>query len=195
MLGKTDLNDAAIIKAIKSGNNDAALKDLYKTILPRIKKYILHNNGDEEEAKDIFQDAVIIFFKQIKLEKYDESKEVAGFIFHVARNLWINRIKRKNKQSSFDDLGKDYEDNSNSLQDLITDEKAKAIETLLSSVGEECKQLLKYSIFEKFSMKEICEKMGYSSENVAKTYNYRCKQKLVQLVKDNKSIIELFKGE
>jgi RNA polymerase sigma factor (sigma-70 family) len=189
------VTDSEIIIAIKTSNNNAVLSHLYKSVLPKIKRFIIKNSGSEDDAKDIFQDAVIILFNQVKLNKFDETKEIGGFMYSVARNLWINKVKRQNKQIQITDT--EYELKADigqdSLNGMITNEKTLAIKDLMNQVGEECKQLLKYSIYDRLSMKEICEKMGYSSESVAKTYNYRCKQKLVNLVKNNKVIISLFK--
>jgi RNA polymerase sigma factor (sigma-70 family) len=182
-----------IIKAIKTGDNTFVLNHLYKEILPRIKKMILKNNGTQDDAKDIFQDAVLIFYNQVKSDKFYEDKDIGGFMYTVARNLWINKAKRDNKFVQMTDTETWEGSESDALDDLINEEKALAIEEVMNKIGEECKKLLKYSIYEKLSLKEIAGKMGYSSEGVAKTYNYRCKQKLVNLVKDNPAIISLFK--
>lgn len=185
--------DLDILSAIQSGDNQYVLSSLYKTVLPMVKKLIMSNSGNEEEAKDIFQDAVLIFYNQVKEGRFDSRYEIGGFIYSVSRNLWINRAKRLNRTTRMNTEAT-VPVHENVLDDLITEEKSYAINALLDKIGEECKKLLKYSTYEKLSMKEICEKMGFSNENVAKTNNYRCKQKLISLVKDNKSIIELFKA-
>ena len=182
-----------IIKAINTGNNTFVLNHLYKEILPRIKKMILKNNGTNDDAKDIFQDTVLIFYNQVKLNKFNEDKDIGGFMYTVARNLWINKAKKANKFVQVNDTETWESADVDALDGLISREKTLAIEEVMNQIGEECKKLLKYSIYEKMSLKEIAEKMGYSSEGVAKTYNYRCKQKLVSLVKDNPDIISLFK--
>jgi RNA polymerase sigma factor (sigma-70 family) len=182
-----------IIKAINTGNNTLVLNYLYKEILPRIKKMILKNNGTNDDAKDIFQDTVLIFYNQVKLNRFNEDKDIGGFMYTVARNLWINKAKRANKFVQVNDTETWEGSETDALDDLISKEKAAAIEEVMNQIGEECKKLLKYSVYEKMSLKEIAVKMGYSSEGVAKTYNYRCKQKLVSLVKDNPYIISLFK--
>ena len=183
-----------IIKAINTGNNTLVLNYLYKEILPRIKKMILKNNGTNDDAKDIFQDTVLIFYNQVKLNKFNEDKHIGGFMYAVARNLWINKAKRANKFVQVNDTEVWEGSESDALDEMISKEKAEAIEEIMNQIGEECKKLLKYTIYEKMSLKEIAVKMGYSSEGVAKTYNYRCKQKLVSLVKDNPYLISLFKG-
>ncbi|GAL86859.1 hypothetical protein MYP_4089 [Sporocytophaga myxococcoides] len=187
------LNDKEILKAIRTGDNESVLSNLYKDVLPHIKKYIISNSGSYEDAKDIFQDTVVIFYNQVKLNRFDERKEIGAFMYSVARNLWINKAKRDNKLVNTAEFDDSEEEGMDVLADMITAEKAKAIEDLMERVGEECKKLLMYTIYDKVSLKEIAVKMGYSSDQVVKTYSYRCRQKLFNLVKDNSYIISLFK--
>ncbi|MBX9853699.1 MAG: sigma-70 family RNA polymerase sigma factor [Cytophagaceae bacterium] len=137
---------------------------------------------------------MIIFYKKAKQNKLEEKINVTSFICTVAKNLWLNRIKRMSRSAELPEE-EAYESDENLLANIITEEKRTAISRLLSEIGEECKKLLTYSIYDNLSMKEICRLMNYSSEDVAKTYNYRCKQKLIQLVMKNKAVISLLKNE
>ncbi len=185
--------DREIIVALKKGDDDAVLSFLYKAVLPKVKHYIKSNKGNEDEAKDIFQDAVIVFYKKAKQETLPENVNITAYICLISKNLWINRIKKMNKSSELMDSHY-IESDEDFLSSIITEEKKDALKNLLSQIGDECQKLLKYSVYDNLSMKEICVLMGYSSENVAKTYNYRCKQKLIQLVMKNKSMISLLKA-
>lgn len=167
------------------------LKYFYEKVFPGIRRYILNNSGTEADAKDVFQDAVMIFYKQVKLGKYKEEYEINGFIYSVSRNLWINTVLRKNKTVALDDTLPISEYAKSASDDLITKEREAFILGIFTQLGEVCKQLLIYSIFDNLSMKEIKEKMGFSSENVAKTKHYKCKQRLISLVKDYKPIKEM----
>lgn len=184
--------DQEIINAIRTGNNSFVLNHLYKVALPKIIRLVIQNNGDEEEAKDVFQDAVIALFNTVKLNKYDESKEIDAFLYFVARNLWINRVKKKNKQHDILEL-EAKEATDSPLASIITEEKQSAINDLMNKIGAQCKELLRYTMHEGLSMKEIAEKMGFSGETVAKTTHYRCKQKLASLILANKTLVSLFK--
>ncbi|MFL5728639.1 MAG: RNA polymerase sigma factor [Cytophagaceae bacterium] len=183
--------DQDIINAIRQGQDQKVLSFLYSDVLPKVKGFILKNQGSVDEAKDIFQDAVIRFYDAVKEEKFEGNSSIATYIFAISKNLWINTVKKKNKHISDDQL--ELTDSSvNLLEDIISQEKIDAVNSLLKKLGENCEKLLKYSIYDNLSMKEICEKMDYSSEDVAKTYNYRCKQKLIQLAADNAHIMNLF---
>ena len=97
------IKDKSVIAAIKSGKDDKALKMLYNVLLPKIKAYIRSNNGSEDEAFDVFQDAVVIFFKQVVTGKFDTKYSISAFVYSVSRNLWINRVKNVSSRSIFRD--------------------------------------------------------------------------------------------
>src|ERR1051325_3728563 len=129
--------DEEIIAAIKTGNNSTPLNHLYKIALRKIIRFVTQNNGDEEGAKDVFQDAVVSLFNTVKLGKYDEKKDITGFLYFVSRNLWINRIKKKNKQYSIKDTELCASGDS-PLARIIKEEKQVAMEGLMEKIGSQC---------------------------------------------------------
>jgi len=181
-----------VVDAILNGHNTKVLNYLYKTALPQITKFICINDGDEDEAKDIFQDAVVSLFTTVKLGKFDVEKDVNGFLFFVSRNLWINYVKRRGRQLDISKMHMSmYEESQTAV--MITAEKEEMINQFLEKAGTKCKQVLKYVIYDDYSMKEIAKLMNFASEAVAKTTHHRCKQKLMDLVANNKALINLFK--
>lgn len=187
-------SDKEVLEAIRNGNDDQVLKYLYKELLPRVKKYIVTNSGDENDAKDIFQDAVVVFYKYVKTGKFDERNEIGAFIYSVSRNLWINLAKKRNRNVALTDQTPEIEFQGNADEELISQEREAYVVNMFSKLGETCKNLLIFITFNKLSMKELAEKMGFSSENVAKTKHYKCKQRLIELVKENESVRNILKG-
>ena len=184
-----------ILHSIVTGENHKALSYLYEKTLQKVRKYILSNKGTKEESDDIFQDAVIIFFQQVRLGKFDPKFEIDAYIYIVARNLWINKVRRDKRMTGFEYDGQfeNIVDFTDHLKNLIDREKSNALKEVFEKLDEKCKKILHYSIFEKLSMKEISEKMGYTSVEVAKTNNYRCKKYLSNLVKKDQQLYNLLK--
>lgn len=184
--------DIEIIRCLKEGTNGEALKHLYSEIFPKIKSYILQNSGSEDDALDVFQDAVVTLCKQIHLKKYDEKYELAGFLYSVSRNLWINKVKRDKRITSIPenfDLGEitDFTDG------ILTKENEKTLKDITEKLGQKCLELLKQSVFYKTSSEEIIKKMGFSTANAVKTQKYKCKQKLLKIIDENplyKEVVE-----
>lgn len=177
-----------------NGQNDKVLSYLYEHTLRKVKRFIIMNNGTAEEANDIFQDAVIVLFNQVKLNKYNRNYEVDGFIFSVSRNLWIDKVRRGKRMPIRELVDIDIADSQDLLMDMISKEKTSAMRKAFERLDEKCRKILNYAIYQKLSMREIAEKMGYSSENVAKTNHYRCKQYLSKIVKEDNTLLNLLEN-
>jgi RNA polymerase sigma factor (sigma-70 family) len=182
--------DTEIIIAIKNGQSKDVLLFLYKTVQPQVKSWIIKNKGSEEEAQDIFQDAVIALYKYVIQNKFKEENGVAAFVFTVSKNLWINRVKQKNKFVGDSELNKNIAEENDFLAETINQERAVKIREILSKLGETCKELLTYKIYHQMSMEEISTKMGFNNADTAKTKHYKCKQRLIKLVKENEQLKE-----
>jgi len=183
-----------IAENIRMGNDREVLKWMYREIYPKVNKYISGNSGSVDDSKDVFQESILIFYNYIIENKYDKIADVSGFILGISRNIWINRIRKLNREVDAGILEYFEETGENPLVALIMNEKWDVYKVLFDKLGEKCRELLSYSSYERLSMKEIAVKMGFLNENVAKTQNYRCKQKLLEYISANEEIKDLLKS-
>ena len=164
------LNDKEILDCIRKGENTKILQLLYEKILPKICKYICKNSGTEEDAFDIFQDGVMIFYNYVISGKFNEKYEIAGFLYTVCKNLWINKIRH-------DQL----------LLRIIIEERESEERRLLAELGEKCRQLLQLVFYYQLTTREICDKMGFANEDTLKTKKYKCKQRLLEIINNSRN--------
>ena len=68
-MGKSSYTNIEIINAIKSNNADKVLVYLYKNLEPKIRGWIVKNNGSKQEAQDIFQDSIVAFYSFVLKNK------------------------------------------------------------------------------------------------------------------------------
>lgn len=177
--------DQEVISAIKEGRDDKVLNELYQTILPKVTAFIKSNSGSEDESFDVFQDAVMAFYKLVVTGKFNEKYEVSGFIYSVSRNLWINRVKKINRHVSVDNQSTQELEDESFLEGVFSQEKRDLVKTLFDQLESKCKEILTYTVYQSMTMEDICGRMGFASENAAKTSNYRCKKKMMELVKSS----------
>jgi len=180
--------DSAILKAIREGNDRHALKFLYDNLFPKIRKYICDNSGDKDAAFDIFQDSMMVFYKYVKTDKFDTKYDIAGFIYTVSKNLWINKILKDKKMTGLPEKYDMADAAPEILDQLINREREQKVQQVMALLGEKCQQLLKLSVFYKLRNSEICDKMGFSTENAVKTQKYKCMQKLQDIISENPSL-------
>jgi RNA polymerase sigma factor (sigma-70 family) len=176
-----------MIESIKDGKNTQILQHLYKNVLPKISKYICTNSGTEDDAFDIFQDGVMIFYKYIITGRYREEFEISGFLYTVCKNLWINKVKHNKLLIRMEEKYECPDTYENILDFIITKEREEEVSRLLSKLGERCRELLQYVFYYQLSTKEICEKMGFSNENTLKTKKYKCKQRLLEIINNSRN--------
>ncbi len=173
--------DNEIILGILNGSKDI-LDRLYKSYFPMILKLIISNNGSEDDAKDIFQESVIVLYNKIKSGNFQLSSKLKTFIYSVCRRLWLKRLAQKNKS---DRNIKDFEDVIPVEDDLDyhlqKDQQFRQMEEALILLGEPCKTIIEDFYIKDSSMQEICEKFGYTNTDNVKNQKYKCLQRLKKL--------------
>ena len=184
-----------ILHCILNGEQDKALKELYTEVMPMARKYILRNSGTTDDAFDVFQDSLLILIRYVREKKYDATIPVTNFLLSVCRNLWINKAKKKGNNHKALNDNFDMVSSENLEKDLISNERKKTLEHLIDLLGERCQRIMKLVFYEEMSMKNIAIEMGLSGEDVAKSSHYKCKQKLIEIIKSNSWATNLLRYE
>ncbi len=188
------LIDQDVLLAIKSGyQEEKALETLYKVLLPKVKMICRKYQANDVDAYDVFQEAVIKLYDYVKRDKFNTSYTIEAFVLTIARNKVIDGLRKKNTRSEV--TIDEYYTPEGLITDhdtLLTTERKQSLNQLFSSIGEKCKELLLLSKYDKRSMTEICQIMGFGSENSAKTQTYKCKKKLVKSLEDNPTLANEF---
>jgi RNA polymerase sigma factor (sigma-70 family) len=170
------MDDREILEKIKKGD-ETALDFLYSKHYRVILKMIMRNSGTEEEAQDIFQDALIVFWEKVVNDKIVLTAKISTYLFSVSQNLWRKELDRKGKNSG--ELIIEPADHF----DPDRQERITIITQCINSLNESCRQILTFYYFDKMNMTEIADKMGFANADTAKTKKYKCKQELDKNVK------------
>lgn len=173
--------------AIKA-NDDAALKSLYENNYYKTEKYVLKNNGSVEQAKDIYQEAFIAMWRNIRLDKFYPENEsaLAGYLYQIAKNKWLdhlrsNQHKKRTPLSNFSN--RLPEETEEEADNGYIDDVVKQFEQL----GENCREVLTRFYYKKESMKTIAKLFDWT-EATARNNKYRCLQRLRELLKNKATI-------
>ncbi|GAB5476375.1 MAG: RNA polymerase sigma factor [Maribacter sp.] len=170
-------------------NNTNVLEGIYVRVFPKIKIYVLKNNGNETQAKDIFQDAFIACWKNIKANKLAEDSNVEAYLYRIAQNKWTDYLRSaeyKKKKSGPDLLKSVTADDTSGLDESEEETKRKAMQQALAQLGENCKVLLNLFYFERKSMDAIARTLNLASAS-ARNQKYRCMEKLRKLTLEIKN--------
>lgn len=183
LLLNSSMNDIEIVELIKKGD-ERALDYLYRKHYRMMARLITRNSGNEEDAKDVFQDALIIFWEKARTGKFELSSKISTYLYSVCQNLWHKELNRKQRLVS-------QEHDVAETHDSDRSERIAIVEKCLQQLKPDCRQILMYYYFDQLPMTEIAEKMEFANADSAKTKKYKCKQELDRLIKSQFSSSDL----
>ncbi|MBS1754530.1 MAG: sigma-70 family RNA polymerase sigma factor [Bacteroidetes bacterium] len=147
-----------------------------------IQSLILNNNGNSDEARDIFQEAMIVVYEKAISGSFELHCQLKTYIYSVCRRLWLKRLQQLQRYGS---LVENVEETVTVDEDLEVHEKHNAdfimMEEAMNKIGEPCKSLLDAYYIQKKNMQEIAVDFGYTNADNAKTQKYKCLVRLKKL--------------
>jgi RNA polymerase sigma factor (sigma-70 family) len=163
-------------------NDRLVIEAIYRDNYPMIQAFILNNNGDSDEARDIFQEAMIVIYEKAISGSFELNCLLKTYIYSVCRRLWLKRLQQLQRYAS---LVENVEDTVAVEEDLELHEKHNAdftlMEAAMNKIGEPCKSLLDAYYIQKKNMQEIASEFGYTNADNAKTQKYKCLVRLKKL--------------
>lgn len=163
-------------------NNKLAVESIYRDHFAMVQALILNNSGTSDEAKDIFQETMIVLYEKAVSGNFELSCQLKTYIFSVSRRLWLKRLQQV-KRFGLRDEG--LEDIISVEDDLELHHKLNSdfnrMEEVLGKIGEPCKSLLEAYYMQKKNMQEIATSFGYTNADNAKTQKYKCLMRLKKL--------------
>ncbi|MEL6986728.1 MAG: sigma-70 family RNA polymerase sigma factor [Bacteroidota bacterium] len=191
-------DDKSLVQAIKSGKNlrELALKEIYNKskFKSKVKQFILSNSGNAQDAEDMIQEGIIVLDKNIRNNKFKGESSLDVYLTSICKFLWMNQIRKKSRVDLSDDFKSLNITSSDHPGTILMDmEKNKLLESLMDQLGKKCKQVL--SLWKlSYSMPEIAEITGLSSEAMARKTKYNCMKKLKAAIINNPDISTLLKN-
>lgn len=169
---------AAFSKINMANSREENLTNLYKLAFPAIAKYISRMGGSFEEAKDVFQDALLVYYEKNIVSSKILSNDI-GYLVGISKNLWLKRYRDSNQHTVSLDPA---------VTDLISEQQpspaSKRLLRFLEVAGKKCMELLKAYYYDQMSLTEIADEFGYSAVRSATVQKYKCLEKVRDKVKE-----------
>jgi RNA polymerase sigma factor (sigma-70 family) len=169
------MSDEEILSQLRAGD-ERALDFLYRKNYRMMVKMILKNSGTEDEAKDVYQDALIVLWNKARNPDFVLTSKISTYLYSVCLNLWRKELERKGRLSR-------EEADQPVIMEMDKEERVTIILGCIEELSETCKNILLYFYYDRLSMEEIAEKLGFANADTAKTKKYKCKQELDKKVK------------
>lgn len=170
-----------LLKGLADGDKKA-VETIYRENFSVIQSFLLNNNGSIDDARDIFQEAMVVLYEKSNDINFSLNCQIRTYLYSVCRRLWLKKLQHQSK----------YTTQVESLEEIIPvedeieahekrDNDFTLMEHAMGKIGEPCKSLLDAYYIQKKSMQDIAANFGYTNADNAKTQKYKCLVRLKKL--------------
>lgn len=178
---KAESNEKLLLEGLAKSDTKS-IETLYKENFGMIQAFIIQNNGTYDDARDVFQDAMVVLYDRSKDPNFQLTSQIKTYLYSVCRRLWLKKLQQSSKfvtpAENFSDIVPAEEEIG--LKEKLDDD-FDLMDSAMKSLGEPCKSLLEAYYINKKHMTEIAEDFGYTNADNAKTQKYKCLVRLKKL--------------
>ncbi|MBI3138532.1 MAG: sigma-70 family RNA polymerase sigma factor [Sphingobacteriales bacterium] len=178
---KQEINEKPLLKGLAI-NDKKAVETIYRENYNMVQSLIINNNGSADDAKDIFQEAMIVLYEKVRSGTFELNCQIKTYLYSVSKRLWLKRLQQLNRYAP------PIEDPEStvSVEEEIDDHEKRDAEfemmnKAISSLGEPCKSLLEAYYLQKQNMQVIAASFGYTNADNAKNQKYKCLMRLKKI--------------
>jgi RNA polymerase sigma factor (sigma-70 family) len=178
---KPENNEKALLEGL-AASDKKAIETIYRENFNMIQSLVINNNGSSDDAKDVFQEAMIVLYEKARSGTFELNCQIKTYIYSVSRRLWLKRLQQLNRYSPpvesleatvpVDDEIEDHEKRNIEFE---------MMEKAIGSLGEPCKSLLEAYYLQKQNMQVIAASFGYTNADNAKNQKYKCLMRLKKI--------------
>jgi len=139
---KIETNEQKLLEGLAL-NDRKAIETIYKQHYNMVQSLIINNNGNPDDARDIFQEAMIVLYEKVKTGTFELHCQLKTYLYSVCRRLWLKRLSQLQKLSP---------DIQNLEETVPVEEELElhaqrsldfqVMEKSMKNLGEPCKSLL-----------------------------------------------------
>lgn len=144
---------------------------LYEEAFPKVAKFVANRGGTFDDAKDIFQDALVILYE--KSLRGNEFELPEHYLVGIAKHLWIRKFNDDHKKVGLDEMEK-----SITIPDDYYEDGENRLTSLLELTGRKCLELLRAFYYDSLSLEQIKSAFGFSTTHSASAQKFKCIEKM-----------------
>ena len=187
------LSDEQILTGLRQRDNQV-LQYIYSECFQPVSRLIENNSGNEDDAEDVFQEALIVVFKQLREDSnFQLTSTFTTYIYSVSRLIWLKRLRTIRKMDVVE-LKQDIDESIEFEEPRPVNDKDlryAIYQRNLKEIPEDCQKILTLTAKD-ITAKEIAGKLGFRSENYVRKRRHFCKEFLVNRIKEDPEYRAMF---
>lgn len=154
--------------------------------------YIQRTGGNRDDADDLLQETFLKVY--LNLERYNPSYTFGQWVYTIARNTFVDYLRKRKDNLSIDKFPKDQSSMSpQSLlptpeESIINSQQHAQLEMYLEKMTPKYRKLIELRFFRDYSYEEIAVELGKPLGTV-KTQIHRAREQLCRFITENSDIL------
>lgn len=140
--------------------------------------------GSEQDAKDVFQEGIIIIYRKAKEGNIKLTSSFKSYIYGVCRFVWIKQLAERRDDTKKMEGYIEYEVIPDVTDEYKKNEEYKLYQKHFKRLEKDCQKLLKLFL-KKIPVNDIADIMGIESQQYVRRKKYKCKEQLVRYIKSD----------
>ena len=157
----------------KSICQEEVFESVFKTHAESLVNFLYYKSGDYPAAEDMMQDSFGKLWKECAKVSLDKSK---SFLFTVANNMFLNKVKHKKVVLKFEQLSHSQLSNETPQYLLEEAEFKNRLELAIAGLPEGQRTVFLMNRIDKMKYKEIAEKLDLSTKAIEKRMHKALKE-------------------
>ncbi|HQV59171.1 MAG: sigma-70 family RNA polymerase sigma factor [Chitinophagaceae bacterium] len=174
-------NEKALLQGLAT-NDKKAVETIYRENYNMVQSLIINNNGSADDAKDIFQEAMIVLYEKVRSGTFELNCQIKTYVYSVSKRLWLKKLQQSSRYSPpIEDQEASVPVDDEIAEHEKRDAEFEMMDKAISSLGEPCKSLLEAYYLQKQNMQVIAANFGYTNADNAKNQKYKCLMRLKKI--------------
>lgn len=161
-----------------------------------VKNYVLQHCGSMEDVEDTLQEGLYKFMNVYKKNGFTQKGKPENYVFSICKNIWLKELEKRQKiKQSARFVVEEIEDDTWDLKEKYRKETLHdIIEKNYELLSNSCQKVLNFRR-DGLTCNEIAELLSLKNGQIAKDKHYRCKERLRELIKQDKAYRALINDE
>ncbi len=184
-------SDNEIIEGI-AADTSKVLHYVYREYFPYIENYVVQHNGTTDQARDLFQEGMIVVYKKVNADALELYCKFSTYLYAVCKRIWIqDRRKAILRINKMKESGMAAEPTT-SYGYENTDEAQELFDKHFKQLSPDCQKILRLH-FNECTIEEIRDAMNYNTAHHVMDRKYRCKKSLIDRIKNDPTFRKFLK--
>lgn len=149
-----------LLQKVAQSRDVEAFRKLFELYGPRVKSYMMRQGANSTTAEDLAQETLLTVWRKAQLYS-DEKGSATTWIFTIARNLRIDRLRREvSWQPLPENRDEEASDAPDPEEEVTEKERRDKVRAVLATLPPDQSEVVTLSYVEGLSHSEIAERLG-----------------------------------